>query len=62
MKQNVKFSNLSALLVAKRQELDKLTPQCRCLTNLEALAGVTLLVFLVGAVFGVWISQEWPCN
>jgi hypothetical protein len=59
MRQNIKFSNLSALIVAKRQELDQLTPQCRCLTSLEALAGVMVLVFLLGAVFGVWMGQNW---
>ena len=59
MRQNIKFSNLSALIVAKRQELDKLTPQCRCMHSAEAIISVMVLVFLIGAVFGVWMGQNW---
>jgi hypothetical protein len=58
MRPNVKFSNLSALYLHKRQELDR-PIQCACLTATEALIGVAVLVYVLGAITGVWLCQTY---
>lgn len=59
MRPNVKFENVAELFLYKQAELSRLQPQCRCLSNSEALVGVGVLVFLIGMVTGMWLCQTY---
>jgi hypothetical protein len=56
MRQYVKYSNLSALFLAKRQELDR-PVKCRCLSSADTSVAVCLFMLMLGMVLGVWLCQ-----
>ena len=58
---NVRFENIGALILAKRQKIEQyehMLPLCRCERDSWALVSLGCFVFLLGACVGVFIYQQ----